>query len=531
MRPAAGPPRPPDPPRPPVYPSSPPYPDPPGLPREPAGTRAAGRWRKNVARNIENAGVSRVLRRIIGVKEDLLDLVPTERARYTSLGALVVGTASVGTVSMWVALSQVSDAGWVLAIALLLPALGWGMFVLVMDRALITSASGSSWWTRIPALLVRFALAAVLGLVIAEPLVLQLFDTAIKQEISDRRDAEADALRDRLFRCNPIPGTPVDEPPASGPPIDCTGALIDVGQALGGTAGQLASLRADEAALQQQIQTEAAEQSRLDELARKECTGEAGEGLSGQRGVGSLCQQARKVADEYTAAHPASPLTERLESVRDQVTQLGGDVAGRSDEYETARNEVIAQRVQDLIDNQGGIGLLERFASLDRLTSSQDALWLREWFIRLVLVLVDCLPVLVKFLGGATSYDKIVDRELTSGRSVHKTLSEVGEDTIVSRLRADQQIRRDRVDADIRKSLADVLANEDREIDERRQRYLSNAGRPDWDHTARHQNGARNGRGRHQGTSHGGGGSINPGNGDSGVGRGEEPMGASSRTR
>ena len=494
-------------------------------------TASAGQRQSVIARVIDGAGDGAVLLRVVGVRESLLDLVPTERSRYISLGALLVGTASVGTISMWVALRQVSDAGWALAVALLLPALLWGLFVLIMDRALITSASGSSWWTRVPALLVRFALAGVLGLVIAEPLVLELFGTAIEQEINDGRDQEADDLRDRLDRCNPVPGTST-EASAEAAPLDCRGYLLDVpGLSVGGAADQLAALRSDEADLQDQVEAQAAERSRLDDVARRECVGEGGDGLSGVPGVGSLCRQARTVADEYADAHPPGPLTTRLERIRDQITQLGGSVAANGDAYTIEKERVIDERVQELVGNQGPIGLLERFASLDRLTSSQPSLLLREWLIRLVLVLIDCLPVLVKFLGGATAYDKIVDRELRSGQEVHKNLSDVGEHAIVSRLRADQQIRSDRVDADIRRSRADVLAEEDREIDERRHRYLNNAGRRDGQRIPPQQNGAPHGRGHHPDPGHGSGGSADPSHGHVGVERGEEPMGARSRTR
>jgi hypothetical protein len=182
--------------------------------------------------------------------------------------------------------------------------------------------------------------------------------------------------------------------------------------------------------------------------------------------------------DSYRGRPIAWGLGDFLADTRDSITALGGDLASRADDFEKARDAAIDQRVQKLADSQGRIGLLERFDSLDRLTSTQSALRFREWFIRAVLIVIDCLPLLVKFLGGATSYDRIVDRELASGKSVHRTLREVGEDAIVTRLRADQQIRRDQVDAEVRNSLAEVLAREDQQIAERRERYRAASGRP-----------------------------------------------------
>lgn len=409
---------------------------------------------------------ARTLRAVTGTDEALLDRVPTERARYTSLGALIVCTALVGTVSMWVGLRQVSDAGWLLAVALVVPALMWGVVVLVIDRALITSSGGSAWWTRLPALVVRFVLAGAIGLVIAEPLVLQLFHSAIEQEINDRRDGEADALRDRLIRCNPVP-------PAQVPTdVDCRGAALDPGQTVGGAVSRLAALRMDEATLREQATVERDEQARLEELARRECAGEAGDGLTGRRGVGPLCRQARDVVAQYEADHPAAALQQRLTAIRNEINELGGVVAGRTDTFEESRNAVIAQRVAELRDNQGGIGLLERFASLDRLTGAESGLRLREWFIRIVLVLIDCLPVLVKFIGGATSYDRIVDGELRTARLVHEAEVDVRKTREVDRLRTAGRIDREQNEAELRRVRAAALAQEDQEIEDRRRQYL-----------------------------------------------------------
>ena len=418
------------------------------------------------------ARAARWLRVAAGIDEHLLDQVPTERSRYTSLGALVVGTATIGTVSMWVGLNEVSDAGGLLTVLLLLPALLWGSFVLVMDRALITSAGGTAWWSRFPALLVRFALAGVLGLVIAEPLVLQLFHSAIEQDIRDHRAAEVDALRDRLLRCNPVPGS--DPAPAG---LDCAGALIDTGTAFTGTAGRLATLRTQETDLQQQVSAVSAENARLVDVAQKECAGTGGPGLTGVPGRGFECNQDYQAASDYAASHPLAPLNARLTTVRDEIGTLGGEVADGANAFEKARDPLIDKRVQQLVDHQGGIGLLERFTSLSRLVDAQPALWLREWFIRIVLVLIDVLPVLVKFLGGATAYDRTVDSERAADRAVHQATCSAREAAVISRLDLERKKWRAEHDAEIRRIDDGIEADEDQRIERRRDRYRRATGR------------------------------------------------------
>jgi hypothetical protein len=43
------------------------------------------------------------------------------------------------------------------------------------------------------------------------------------------------------------------------------------------------------------------------------------------------------------------------------------------------------------------------------------------WAVRLFFILVDCMPVLVKFLGGTTTYDRLVDAQLAHARTLHST--------------------------------------------------------------------------------------------------------------
>ena len=50
--------------------------------------------------------IGRWIRVLAGVDERLLDRVPQERARYTGLGGVVLGTATIAAFSMWFAVSQ-----------------------------------------------------------------------------------------------------------------------------------------------------------------------------------------------------------------------------------------------------------------------------------------------------------------------------------------------------------------------------------------------------------------------------------------
>src|ERR1700684_4068361 len=80
------------------------------------------------------------LRKIVlalsGANEEVLTLVPSERARFESLGWAILITSGVATVSMWFALSSAVGINGILAFPI---ALAWGLVIMGIDRWLIVS--------------------------------------------------------------------------------------------------------------------------------------------------------------------------------------------------------------------------------------------------------------------------------------------------------------------------------------------------------------------------------------------------------
>lgn len=80
--------------------------------------------------------IPRLMRRRVGVDEDILDWVPEERPRYTWLGFIVLNTGLLAGVAMHFALTSVTGASW----WLLLPAdLFWALMIITIDSWLISS--------------------------------------------------------------------------------------------------------------------------------------------------------------------------------------------------------------------------------------------------------------------------------------------------------------------------------------------------------------------------------------------------------
>jgi len=82
------------------------------------------------------------LRRLIGIREELLAWAPEERTRYTWYGAIVVNTALVGALSMSLALGSFRPDLPPVAVAVV--AVVWFWVVLAIDSWLVSSTHGTA---------------------------------------------------------------------------------------------------------------------------------------------------------------------------------------------------------------------------------------------------------------------------------------------------------------------------------------------------------------------------------------------------
>jgi len=115
-----------------------------------------------------------------GAQPDVLDLVPSERARFESLGWAVLITSSMAAVSMWFALASALGINGILAVP---AALGWGLAIMGIDRWLITSMpvdGRRKFAIAVP----RLLLALLLGTLISTPLVLRIFQSEISAQMA-----------------------------------------------------------------------------------------------------------------------------------------------------------------------------------------------------------------------------------------------------------------------------------------------------------------------------------------------------------
>lgn len=379
---------------------------------EPLGTAPAepARW-----------GVGRVLRLATGVREDALARLPSERARYTSMGGVVVGTAIMAMLSMAAALHFVFG-GFQPFTVVAVPV--WGLFILSLDRWLMSSTIVGDTGRAARKLLPRLLLSIALGVVLAEPLLLGVYNTAITERVDKNRQEELTTREARLRVCNPVPGTQeADKPDAKAP--DCRDYLLAVaGDSPDALQSQLDDLTEQRNTIKTTVDKDAAAYADLENKARLECNGTPGPGLTGRFGEGVNCKRLRDEADKYRADHNIDENGAKLKELDDQITALNTRLGDARNTYAKSVKDAIDEDLAEVRKRQGRVGLLERFRTLDELVSENGYVHITLWAIRIFFILVDALPVTLKVLSGNTSYDRIIAERLGRQERVEKMRSD-----------------------------------------------------------------------------------------------------------
>ncbi|WP_074731459.1 DUF4407 domain-containing protein [Microbacterium hydrocarbonoxydans] len=120
-----------------------------------------------------------------GADGEILDRVPGETPRFVQMFFVLAGTALVSAISMLFALTTGVQAVIWLAVPL---AIVWALIIFNLDRFLTsTMTSTRNVWKLIGLAIPRVVMAAIIGFVVAEPLVLQIFHNDIAREVASTK--------------------------------------------------------------------------------------------------------------------------------------------------------------------------------------------------------------------------------------------------------------------------------------------------------------------------------------------------------
>lgn len=433
-----------------------------------------------------------------GAKPDILRECPEEEPKYVGLGGAVLVTSTMAAVSSTVALTIATGASW----WLLWPVgLLYGGIVFLLDRFLVSQQLNPyrferdalpDWWrrdadprvaadgpaprrralrtaARVPVVLLaalpRLALAAVIGVLIAEPVVLTIFEpevddkiASIQRELRDRDVAEINEYYDaEIARI-------AAEEVASAGGLDTT-AIDDANADLDAARAELETIEARLTTAEDAVKANEVRLAELQALLAAEIRGEtlcAANGTDCTTGIAGDAQNAEhrrseiasqeliladsraqrdaiaaertvkqtEISDELLPAvefaRQASQGTLDAETARAQAA--ADDRQRRIAEKTAEREEAIAAAT---IDAAEADGLLYRVEALESITRGDpfrsfdsstgevaaagqgglNALGLTVWLLRIWILLIDTMPILFKVamsLRTRRPYDALV---------------------------------------------------------------------------------------------------------------------------
>jgi hypothetical protein len=426
-----------------------------------------------------DAGLGRWMRALVGVQESILDWVPEERARYTGLGIIVLNTGFLAALAMFTALNKVVAAP---VLAFVPVALLWGWIILSIDRWLIASTHGIHQRRRLPLIFApRIALAIILALSIAEPLVLRIFQPALDREVRSSQASELVSYESKLQSCNPSTGVPVSS-------SRCNGYRLSIGAPSGHATTELANAQRQQKLIQGEVATIEQNISQLQAKAQDECAGTKGPGLTGVPGDGPQCKLDLAAITSYQNSSGLAAKQALLRSLNQEISRL---IVGAGSAQATSASQVnkaIALAVAaKKRSQQGEIGLLDEWNALEALSAQSTFVNLAHWLLLLLLIALDCLPITAKMMSGSTSYDRLltsqtesseriydIDLQLreqyaTADKEVDIQLSEIGKQDRLRRLDHDERVGRAKREADVIRSAEELAAQWIREAEERDQ--------------------------------------------------------------
>ncbi len=366
---------------------------------------------KRARRRRERGSGWRRLAVLGGADASVLDEVPTETPRFVQMFFVIAGTSLISAISMFFALTTgVRIIAW----GALPLAIVWALIIFNLDRFLTsTMRSTQSIWRLIGLAIPRVIMAAVIGIVVAEPLVLQIFHNDIAREVTATNVVQAQSDQDAV--------TSGPEKQALDAASERVAALES--QAASGVVAGADTTSASAASAQQQVidQARAIYQCELTGQGAGEvpgCSGVAGEGASSdaaeaqlaaaQSAYDTLATQLTAAQGDLAAAQAAGT-AEAGASEAQNKQQAKDELPAARQQYEAARAAYDARAAEVASGNAGAVGLLSQISGLERLSAREPTLAWAHWLIAVLFFMVELLPVLVKVLtswGEPSLYEK-----------------------------------------------------------------------------------------------------------------------------
>lgn len=312
-------------------------------------------------------GITRVLCEIAGSDLTILEnpKCSHEISRHSRIGAVIVSTALLATVSMFFAIQTVSQSILTGVIAGVL----WGFVILILDSYIVASYRKSAKkWQEFKIVIPRLVLALILGCSISIPLELRVFSTEIQDEIIAMK---SEKMFENQKKSN-------DEYEAKIAPL----------------IKERDGLMKENQNLRTQIN---ATIYKIDSLNDKMSLEQSGNGLSGQPGEGP----------SYRA------LEEQRNQIRDiDLPQIRENIGGKiSDNLVRTHtiDSLVAATPRPLSKDVQFTGLSTQLDALRRLTTKSNYILFAYVIFFLLVLAVETAPIFVKLFSQKSSYDEVLE--------------------------------------------------------------------------------------------------------------------------
>ena len=359
-----------------------------------------------------------------GADGAVLDDVPEETPRFVQMFFVLAGTALVSALSMLFALiTGVRISVWLAAPL----AIVWALIIFNLDRFLTSSMrSTRNPWRLLGIAVPRVVMAALIGIVVAEPLVLQVFQNDIAREVTSTNVSQA--LSDQ----EAVAGGPEKQA------LDAASARVSAleDQAATGIVAGTSSTSAEAAAAQQsvdQLNAQLAAQQAVIDQARAlyqceltgagagtvpGCTGVSGDGASSeaaeaqlagaQASYDGLAAELQQATATLSAANAAGTSAAAASAETNKQRAQDELVTART-QYDAALAAYDERAAAVAGGNAQAQGILSQIGALERLSQREPVLAWAHWLIAGLFFMIELLPVLVKVLtsfGDPSVYEK-----------------------------------------------------------------------------------------------------------------------------
>jgi hypothetical protein len=312
----------------------------------------------------KKSGSSNFLWWCAGAEQELLRKYPTEHTKYSGLGGVLLATFVLAALSSGYALFSIFGS-WSMAIIF---AIIWGLIIFNFDRFLVSTMRkyGVSSSQQVKMAIPRILLAILIGVTIARPLELKIFEKEINVKVQENMHKK----------------------------IQLNDSLLHLEQA-----NAINTAIAEKDRL---LQRKNAVEDTLHSLQLSYVAEADGTGGSGRRGIEKLT---RLKMDAFL--NSKNQFTPELAQLASAITIQDSIIANNRSATELKRKQYEASITEN-------VGFLERNKALSDLSDEESSVFWTSVMLSLLIILIETGPILSKLIMQAGPYDvALAEQELT----------------------------------------------------------------------------------------------------------------------